>query len=49
MQTGIVSGATDTIPVCLTIAGSDSSGGAGLQMDLAVFQALGCAGASVVT
>jgi hydroxymethylpyrimidine/phosphomethylpyrimidine kinase len=49
MQTGIVSGATDTIPVCLTIAGSDSSGGAGLQMDLAVFQALGCVGASVVT
>jgi hydroxymethylpyrimidine/phosphomethylpyrimidine kinase len=36
-------------PLCLTIAGSDSSGGAGLQQDLAVFRASGCCGASVTT
>lgn len=36
-------------PVALTIAGSDSSGGAGLQVDLKVFTMLGCVGASAVT
>jgi len=36
-------------PVALTIAGSDSGGGAGLQMDLKVFASLGVYGASVVT
>ena len=35
--------------VVLTIAGSDSSGGAGVQMDLKVFQTCGVHGASVVT
>lgn len=36
-------------PVVLTIAGSDSSGGAGVQQDLKVFTVLGTYGASVIT
>ncbi|MEM6363301.1 MAG: bifunctional hydroxymethylpyrimidine kinase/phosphomethylpyrimidine kinase, partial [Planctomycetota bacterium] len=36
-------------PVALTIAGSDPSGGAGLQADLKTFHRWGCYGASVVT
>ena len=36
-------------PVALTVAGSDSSGGAGLQADLKTFAALEVYGASVVT
>jgi hydroxymethylpyrimidine/phosphomethylpyrimidine kinase len=38
-----------TIPVALTIAGSDSSGGAGVQADLKTFAVLGVYGASVIT
>jgi hydroxymethylpyrimidine/phosphomethylpyrimidine kinase len=37
------------VPIAVTIAGSDSSGGAGIEADLKTFSALGVYGAAIVT
>ena len=41
--------AATRVPAALTIAGSDPSGGAGIQADLKTFTVLGVYGASVLT
>ena len=38
-----------SVPIAVTIAGSDSSGGAGIEADLKTFSALGVYGAAVST